>query len=150
MTTSKTVNAKAPKTAAKAGNGWTDEATELAINMYQAVLNTAGEAGGPENANDPSTTLSQIQEAVKALGVDKSIVAVRSKLISEKVYQKADAPRKVGGGSSLRKVHFVRALAKRALELELIDDIEAFDSLEQAKAEPLKALAKMLEIEVTA
>ena len=139
-TTTKTAAAKTAKTTSV--NGWTEETTALAITLYKEAF----AVGGAELANDPSSTLKEIQEKTGA----KSVVSVRSKLISEKVYEKADAPRKVGGGSSVRKVHFVRALAAKALAEGVIDDIAAFDSLEQAKAEPLKALAKLLNVEVTA
>lgn len=140
MTTTKIESKKTAKTTSV--NGWSEENTALAITLYKEALAT----GGPELANDPSSTLAEIQEKTGA----KSVVSVRSKLISEKVYEKADAPRKVGGGTSVRKVHFVRALAAKALEEGVIDDIAAFDSLEQAKAEPLKALAKLLGVEVSA
>lgn len=140
MTTTKIESKKTAKAASV--NGWTEENTALAITLYKEALAT----GGAELANDPTSTLKTIQEKTGA----KSVVSVRSKLISEKVYEKAETPRKVGGGSSVRKVHFVRALAAKALEEGVIDDIADFDSLEQAKAEPLKALAKLLGVEVTA
>lgn len=79
MTTTKTV--KAEKTAKTTSvNGWTEENTALAITLYKEAF----AVGGAELANDPSSTLKEIQEKTGA----KSVVSVRSKLISEKFTKK--------------------------------------------------------------
>lgn len=118
---------------------WDEPNTEKAITMYKAIL----EAEGPEVANEQSN-LKAIAQAVGA----KSASSVRSKLTSAKVYVKADTPRKVGGGTTLRKIHFVRALSKKAEELGIEADSDSFDSLESAKMSTLKLLAEMMELEV--
>ena len=131
MTTTKTVSKK---------SFWNEENTAKAIEIYQRHISE----GGAEQANVDG--LAEIVTTLKAAGV----VAVRSKLVSAKVYQKTDTPRKVGGGSALRKAHYVRAIAKHALENELIDDADDLASLELPKMETLEVLAKMLNIEVKA
>lgn len=118
---------------------WNEENSEKAITMYKSVL----EESGPEVANEQAN-LKKIADAVGA----KSASSVRSKLTSAKVYVKADTPRKVGGGTTLRKIHFVRALGKKAEELGIEADSDSFDSLESAKMSTLKLLAEMLELEV--
>lgn len=118
---------------------WNEENSEKAITMYKAVL----EESGPEVANEQAN-LKKIAQAVGA----KSASSVRSKLTSAKVYVKADTPRKVGGGTTLRKIHFVRALSKKAEEMGIEADSDSFDSLESAKMSTLKLLAEMMELEV--
>lgn len=127
MTTTKT--AKAEKFV------WNEENTATAVSMYEGFIAEGGE--GLEYANGDG--LKAISEAVGA----GSMVKVRSKLVSAKVYQKADTPRKVGGASSLRKAHFVRVFAKHAIEGELIESADDLASMEQMKLEQLETLAKM-------
>lgn len=117
---------------------WNETNAAEAIALYEAML------ANPEQGLDYANTdgLTEIKNAVGA----NSPVQVRSKLVSAKVYQKADAPRKVGGGSSLRKAHYVRVMAKHAVADGLIEDADDLASLEQCKLETLDTLAKMLGI----
>ena len=131
MTTTKTASKK---------SFWNEENTATAIEIYKAAL----ENGGAEVANVDG--LAEIMSTLNA----PSITAVRSKLVSAKVYEKSDKPRKVGGGSSLRKAHYVRAFAKVAAENGLIENPDDLASLELPKMEALEVLAKMLNIEVKA
>lgn len=131
MTTTKTASKK---------SFWNEENTATAIEIYKAAL----ENGGAEVANVDG--LAEIMSTLNA----PSITAVRSKLVSAKVYEKSDKPRKVGGGSSLRKAHYVRAFAKVATENGLIESPDDLASLELPKMEALEVLAKMLNIEVKA
>lgn len=115
---------------------WNEENAAKAIELYEAMI------ANPEQGLDFANTdgLKEISDAVGA----GSAVRVRSKLVTSKVYQKADTPRKVGGGSSLRKAHYVRVVAKHALADGLIEDADELASLEQCKLETLDTLAKML------
>ena len=128
MTTSKT--AKTEKF------GWNEENGAVAVSMYEKML--ANPEQGIEYANTDGLT--EIKEAVGA----NSAVQVRSKLVSAKVYQKADTPRKVGGASSLRKAHYVRVIGKHAVAAGLVKESDDLASLEQCKLETLDVVAKML------
>lgn len=68
----------------------------------------------------------------------KTAAAVRSKLVSLGVYEKND-PRAVGGASSVRKLHVVRAI-----ETMLSAPRESLASFEKAKKEELELLANFL------
>lgn len=138
MSTSKTVTKKTST------NGWTEENSAKAVELYTAALGDKSDTNILE-ANS-SENLTAIMEATGA----KSIAAVRSKLTTEKVYMKPSVPRKVGGGAVIRKQHFVRALAAKAIADGVIEEADEFDSLEHAKAPALKALAEMLGVTVTA
>lgn len=116
--------------------GWNEENAAVAITMYQNLLAEKG----VEYAN--SDGLKEIQQEVGA----ESMVKVRSKLVSSKVYQKADTPRKVGGASSLRKAHYVRVFAKHAIEAGLIESADDLASMEQMKLEQLETLAQMFNV----
>lgn len=115
---------------------WDETNSATAIAMYEEIIAT----DGLEVANSQG-----LLDIAKAVGAE-SHVKVRSKLVSAKVYQKADKPRKVGGGSSLRKAHYVRVFTNHALESELISDADGLASLEQMKLEQLDVLARMLDV----
>lgn len=130
------------KDAAKTSStGWNEENTAKAIELYKKAL----QDGGAVAANEQSS-LKAIADAVGA----KSASSVRSKLTSAGEYVKADTPRKVGGGSSIRKAHYVRALVKAANERGLEIDNDALDSLESSKMDALKIIADMVGVKVTA
>lgn len=131
--TAKTVNASSTAFV------WDEDTTAKATSQYLEMLNE----NGAEHANE------NLKEIAKTIGA-KSANAVRSKLVSAKVYVKADAPRKVGGGTSVRKIHYVRALVKAAQEKGLDIDDDAFDSLESSKVSALKALAALAGVTVEA
>lgn len=105
--------AKAP-----AAKGWNDEVTAQAVEMYNG-----GEG--------------QALEAI-AKTLDKTVPAVRSKLVAEGVYVK-QAPRSVGGASPVRKIALVKQLAT-ALGVEF-DEVE---SLEKASKSALEAVLDAL------
>ncbi|WCX68694.1 DNA binding protein [Salmonella phage GSW6] len=102
------------------------------------MYNTFVKDSGIEFANTDG--LKEIAAAVGAA----SPVSVRSKLTSAKVYQKSDKPRKVGGGSSIRKAHYVRVIAKHAIDSGIVKDADDLASLESAKLETLDAVAQLL------
>ena len=133
MTTAKTA-----KTVKSTAFSWDEENTAKAGDLYTQMV----EESGIEFANE---NLKVIAQAVGA----KSAAAVRSKLVSAKVYQKADTPRKVGGGSSIRKIHYVRALVKAAEAKGLEVEADALDSLESSKMSALKILADIVGVQVT-
>lgn len=124
-------NVKTEKTAKFA---WNEENTEKAVSMYSEMIAKSG----IEFAN--SDGLKEIAAAVGAA----SPVSVRSKLTSAKAYQKSDKPRKVGGGSSVRKAHYVRVIAKHAIDSGIVKDADDLASLESAKLETLDAVAQLL------
>lgn len=120
--------------------GWNEENAAVAVSMYEKSI----AENGVEVAN-----VDTLVDIMRAVGCN-STTQVRSKLVSSKVYQKSDKPRKVGGGSTLRKAHYVRAFAKAAIEQGIIEDGDDLASLELPKMETLEVLAKMLDIKVTA
>lgn len=122
------------KTEKAAKFSWNEENTEKAVSMYSEMI----EKSGVEFAN--SDGLKEIAAAVGAA----SPVSVRSKLTSAKAYQKSDKPRKVGGGSSVRKAHYVRVIAKHAIDSGIVKDADDLASLESAKLETLDAVAQLL------
>lgn len=134
MTTTKTA-----KAVSSSAFSWNEENTEKATNLYQQMV----EENGAEFANE------NLKDIATALGA-KSAAQVRSKLVSAKVYKKADAPRKVGGGSSIRKIHYVRALTKAAAEKGIDIESDALDSLESSKMSALKVIAQMCGVTVEA
>ncbi|QAX92093.1 DNA binding protein [Salmonella phage 1-23] len=122
------------KTEKAAKFSWNEENTEKAVSMYSEMVAKSG----IEFANTDG--LKEIAAAVGAA----SPVSVRSKLTSAKAYQKSDKPRKVGGGSSIRKAHYVRVIAKHAIDSGIIKDADDLASLESAKLETLEAVAQLL------
>ncbi|QIO00936.1 putative A2 protein [Salmonella phage smaug] len=122
------------KTEKAAKFSWNEENTEKAVSMYSEMVAKSG----VEFANTDG--LKEIAAAVGAA----SPVSVRSKLTSAKAYQKSDKPRKVGGGSSIRKAHYVRVIAKHAIDSGIIKDADDLASLESAKLETLDAVAQLL------
>ena len=126
------------KTEKTAAFSWDKENTAKAGDLYNQMV----EESGVEFANE---NLKVIAEKLGA----KSAAAVRSKLVSSKMYQKADTPRKVGGGSSIRKIHYVRALVKAAEAKGLEVEADSLDSLESSKMSALKILADIAGVQVT-
>lgn len=121
-------------------NGWTEEKTAQAIALYTAKVEAVGAAA----ANDTAS----LNEMAVELEV-KSGAALRSKLVSMKVYQKGEA-RKVGGGTSVRKIQIVRSIASNLVEAGIIESVDELDSLESSKATALNAIAEALQIEIKA
>lgn len=71
--------------------------------------------------------------------LDKTVAAVRAKLVNMKIYVKPETPRKVGGASSIRKAHIVRDIAK-------VVDIphDSLESLQNATKPTLEALLEAI------
>lgn len=113
---------------------WNDDNSAIAISRYNAII----EESGLDVANTDG--LITISNEIKA----GSPVKVRSKLVSAGVYQKADKPRKIGGGSSVRKAHYVRVFGKHAIEQGLIENSDDLASLESVKLDTLETMAKLL------
>lgn len=116
---------------------WNETNAATAISMYEGII----ASDGLEVANSQG-----LIDIAKAVGAE-SHVKVRSKLVSAKVYQKSDKPRKVGGGSSLRKAHYVRVLTRHAIEDGLIEDADGLASLEQMKLDQLDVIARMVGVQ---
>lgn len=111
---------------------WNDENTSIVVEKYLAK-----HAESPETANSTDFLNALAKEVGATSGV-----SVRTKLVNVGKYTKGEV-RKVGGGSSLRKAHIVRALEKVALQSD-IGEKGDFDSLESCKMDALKLLAKMI------
>ncbi|QKN84675.1 DNA binding protein [Vibrio phage River4] len=111
---------------------WTEEMAEKAATLYTAKL----EAEGKEAAahTDFLDTIAVEVEAVSGK-------AVRSKLTVMGVYQKPDAVASVAKTNTVRKEHYVRALA-HTLGL----DADDLDSLKNAKMSALEAIATAIGI----
>lgn len=117
---------------------WTDENKAQAISLYTAMLENPEQGAAFANGDG----LVEIGEAIG----QHSVQSIRGKLSAAGVYKPADKVRKVGGGSSLRKAHFIRAFAKVAIDSGFIEDEDEIASLESAKLETLGVIAKMLDI----
>lgn len=115
---------------------WNAETTEQAITLY----NEAVDQKGIETANSKT----ELDAIAKTLGA-KSGAAVRSKLSSEKVYQKAAQKRKVGGSNKVPKISYIRALqavaAKKGVEL----NARKLESLESATVADIQDMIKIVE-----
>lgn len=123
-------------TTKNAGFEWNKETTEKAVSIYQAKV----EAEGCEVAN----TNDSLGEIAKAVGA-KSAQAIRSKLSTEKVYQKAAKARRVGGVVKTAKVHYIRALQNFAEEQGVELSGRKLESLEQGTTADLQNVITMLE-----
>lgn len=118
-------------TAAKAKK-WTDESAAKAVELYEAKLAAAGKEAAADN-----DFLDEIAKEVGAI----SGKAVRSKLTVMQVYQKPDAVASVAKTNTLRKEHYVRALAH-----SLKVDADELDSLKNAKMSALAAITEAIGI----
>ncbi|WP_197472699.1 hypothetical protein, partial [Oleiphilus sp. HI0123] len=81
---------------------WSEEMAAKAVELYTAKLESEGKEAAADNE-----FLDSIAKQVDAV----SGKAVRSKLTVMKVYVKPDAVASVAKTNTLRKEHFVRALA---------------------------------------
>lgn len=115
-----------------AKNVWNEENTKIVVEAYQLKLSEDGKEAAADN-----DFLKTLAEKVGA----PSEKSVRSKLTTAGVYQKPDAVASVAKTNTVRKEHYVRALA-HTLNIEL-DDL---DSLKNAKADSLKAITDKLGI----
>lgn len=111
---------------------WNDENTSIVVEKYLAQH--------AENAEIANST-DFLNALAKEVGATSG-VSVRTKLVNVGKYTKGEV-RKVGGGSSVRKAHYVRALEKVALEAD-IGEKGDFDSLESCKMDTLKLLARLI------
>lgn len=115
---------------------WNEATVTKATELYEALIANVGVSEA--NKNDSLGTIA------KEIGA-KSAQAVRSKLAAAKVYQKAAAPRKVGGTVKTAKVHFVRALQKVAIDNGIELNPRKFESLESGVGADLQDLIKLVE-----
>ena len=111
---------------------WSEEMAAKAVELYTAKLESEGKEAAADNE-----FLDSIAKQVDAV----SGKAARSKLTVMKVYVKPDAVASVAKTNTLRKEHFVRALAN-SLKL----DADEQDSLKNAKVDALQALCTALGI----
>lgn len=113
---------------------WTEEAANKAVELYTAMLESDGKEAAANN--DFLDEIAKNEEVQAVSGK-----AVRSKLTVMGVYQKPDAVASVAKTNTVRKEHYVRALA-HTLGLEA-DDL---DSLKNAKMSALADLAQAIGI----
>ena len=116
---------------------WNDDNSAIAVSRYEAII---AESGIDVANTDGLITISN------EIGAG-SPVKVRSKLVSAGVYQKAEKARKIGGGSSVRKAHYVRVLTQHAIADGLIEDADGLASLEQMKLDQLDVIARMVGVQ---
>ena len=115
---------------------WDEKTTNRAIEMYKTLL--ADEGKDVANTNDSLLVIA------KEIGA-KSAQAVRSKLSSAKVYEKAAQARSVGGKVKTAKVHYIRAIRKAAENLGIEVTGRKFESLEQGVGTDLQLLVAVIE-----
>lgn len=111
---------------------WTDEMAQQAVDIYTAKLESEG-----KEAAAHSDFLDEVAAQVGAV----SGKSVRSKLTVMQVYQKPDAVSSVAKTNTLRKEHYVRALAHT-----LGIDADILDSFKNAKMDSLEALSTAIGI----
>tara|TARA_Y100001956_G_scaffold82213_2_gene102169 strand:- start:1504 stop:1953 length:450 start_codon:yes stop_codon:yes gene_type:complete len=115
---------------------WNAETTSKATELYQALI----EEKGVEAANS-KIELDAVAEQIGA----KSGAAVRSKLSSEKVYQKPTTKRKVGGSTKVPKMSYIRALQDVAVENGVELNARNLESLESATVADIQDVIKLVE-----
>lgn len=122
-------------TATKKATGklWTEENTAIVVEAYNAEL----EANGVEAAAD-NDFLKSLAEKVGA----PSEKSVRGKLTTAGVYQKPEHVASAPKSNPIRKEHYVRAIAHT-----LGIDADTLDSMKNAKADALQALADSLGVQ---
>lgn len=108
---------------------WTDESAARALELYLAKV----ESDGKEAA--------AVEDFLNSIAADEKVQAVSGKAVRSKLtvmgeYQKPDAVASVAKTNTIRKEHYVRALAN-VLSL----DVDDLDSLKNAKMDALKAIA---------
>lgn len=113
---------------------WTEEAASKAAELYNAMLESDGKEAAANN--DFLDEIAKNEEVQAVSGK-----AVRSKLTVMGVYQKPDAVASVAKTNTVRKEHYVRALA-HTLGLKA-DDL---DSLKNAKMSALADLSQAIGI----
>lgn len=113
---------------------WTEEAANKAVELYNAMLEESGKEAAANN--DFLDTIAANEEVQAVSGK-----AVRSKLTVMGVYQKPDAVASVAKTNTVRKEHYVRALA-HTLGL----DADDLDSLKNAKMSALADLSQAIGI----
>ena len=118
---------------------WNKDTTKKAVALYQAKFE---EIGFDVNLKE------NMQELTKAIGCP-SFLSLRSKLSSEKAYQKADATATGKPASKAGKVTKIETCRIIATALNS-DSKDALDSLAKANATDLATLAKLIEAAVAA
>lgn len=113
---------------------WNAETTSKATELYNQLV----EDHGIEAANK------SLDGIAKELGA-KSGAAVRSKLSSEKVYQKPATKRKVGGSNKVPKISYIRALQGVAAKNNVELNARNLESLESATVADIQDMIKIVE-----
>lgn len=125
------------KTVKDAGKfSWNAENTSRVVELYQNKL----KSDGALIANETSF----LAEIAKDVGA-KSAVSVRTKLSNEGAYEKSEVPRKVGGGTSFRKTHYVRALVAACEAKGMETTLEDLESLEAGKVSALQIMIELVD-----
>lgn len=115
---------------------WNAETTTQATDLYLALVDEKG----VEVANSKV----ELDAIAKELGA-KSGASVRSKLSSEKVYQKPTTKRKVGGQGKVPKINFIRGLQKFAKENDVDLNSRKLESLESATVADIQDVISLVE-----
>ena len=113
---------------------WNAETTAKVVNLYADAVET----NGVEVANK------SLDDLAKQIGA-KSGASVRSKLTSEKAYQKSAKGRKVGGSTAVPKMSYIRALQAVAASKGVDLNARKLESLESATVADIKDIINLVE-----
>ena len=115
---------------------WDDEKMEQARELYEAKIAKDGIAA----ANDTDF----LTATASAIGV-KGAKAMVGKLAAMGIYQKADAPRSVGGSKRVPKVTQIRAMAAKLDALGIADALERLEPIEIANSSVIAFVSDLVD-----
>ena len=130
-----------PATAKREGHtadplAWDDAKMSQAVELYQAKIAKDGIAA----ANDTDF----LTATAAAIGV-KGAKAMVGKLAAMGIYQKADAPRSVGGSKRVPKVTQIRAMAAKLDALGIADALERLEPIEVANSSVIAFVSDLVD-----
>ena len=134
----KTEKPAAAKREAKTADplSWDDEKMAQARELYEAKIAKDGIAA----ANDTDF----LTATASAIGV-KGAKAMVGKLAAMGIYQKADAPRSVGGSKRVPKVTQIRAMAAKLETLGIADALERLEPIEVANSSVIAFVSDLVD-----
>ena len=115
---------------------WDDEKMAQARELYEAKIAKDGIAA----ANDTDF----LTATASAIGV-KGAKAMVGKLAAMGIYQKADAPRSVGGSKRVPKVTQIRAMAAKLDALGIADALEKLEPIEVANSSVIAFVSDLVD-----
>ena len=115
---------------------WTDEKIAQAQELYEAKIASDGIAA----ANDSAW----LNSTAAVIGV-KGSKAMVGKLSSMGIYQKATAPRSVGGSKRVPKMTLIRSMASKLESVGFVDALESLEPLEVGKVDSLLFIESIID-----